>query len=390
MPKGFKPSIFVSSTCFDLGQVRADIKQFIESLGHEPVLSEHSSFPINPSFDTIKNCREAVKNRADIFILIVGGRYGDVAHNGKSVTNLEYIEAKAKGAPIYVFVAKNIINILPVWKKNKGGDFLEVVDSNRLFEFVESLRDTKDNWVFSFETAQDICETLRQQLSYLFMDCLEIRSRLIPGILNDRELSDLSPKSLQIIIEKPRGWEYRLFAELITEHIVNYADIRRDLLYGVSFAKKTALKDIAAVGRWVSQHFNYISNTITSSTKLLNEGLPIAFGKPGEPGDAKHINYIAKRFTEGYKRLIEWRLEFLSLDVDDSFTRLLELASHMASNAIKEIEDYAARIHKEINHIFDNIDAYKEGTVITLNLTLTAPDDAELLKEIERLKRMNG
>jgi hypothetical protein len=390
MPKGFRPSIFVSSTCFDLGQIRTDLKQFIESLGYEPVLSEFKSFPINPAYDTIKNCRETVKNRADIFILIVGGRYGAIADDGKSVTNLEYIEAKAKGTPIYIFVSKNIINILPVWRKNKEGDFSDVADNNKLFEFVELLRDTKDNWVYSFDSAQDICATLQQQLAYLFMDCLELRSKITPGILDDKSLDDISPTALQILIEKPRGWEYRFFAEVLKDYIEKHEDIRRDLLYGISYGKRTALKDAFEVSNWVSQHLSLITSTYTSSTNLLNEGLPVAFGPPGQPGDAKHINYIAKRFTDGYKKLIEWRLEFLTLNVDDAFNRLLELTSLMATNSIKEIEDYATYLHKETNHIFDNYDQYKERKEITLKLTLTAPDTTEVSKELEKIKRSLG
>jgi hypothetical protein len=335
MPRGFKPSIFVSSTCFDLGQVRADLKQFLESLGLDPVLSEFNSFPVNPSYDTIRNCKENVKDRADIFILIVGGRYGNMSNDGKSITNMEYIEATAKGIPTYIFIAKNIINVFPIWKKNKNADFLDVVDSNKLFEFVESLLDKKDKWVFSFESAQDICETLKQQLSYLFMDCLDLRYRVTPGILDDKEFAELSPNSLQILIYRPQGWEYRFFAELLKEYIEKHYDIRRDLFYGVSFKKITVLKNSIEVYDWILQQFNNIITTMQYSIKLLNEGLPIAFGEAGHPGDAKHIHYIAKRFTEGYKKLIEWRLEFLALDVKDDFNRLLDLSSQMASNAIK-------------------------------------------------------
>ena len=112
MLTGTKPSVFISSTCFDLGQVRVDLNQFLDSLGLNPVLSEFNSFPVNPDYDTIKNCREAVKSHSDIFILIVGSRYGNSTDNGKSITNLEYIEAKAKRIPIYIFVAKHVVNIL--------------------------------------------------------------------------------------------------------------------------------------------------------------------------------------------------------------------------------------------------------------------------------------
>lgn len=40
MPKGYSPAVFVSSTCYDLSQIRADLKIFIESIGLDPALSE--------------------------------------------------------------------------------------------------------------------------------------------------------------------------------------------------------------------------------------------------------------------------------------------------------------------------------------------------------------
>ena len=49
MSKRTKPVVFVSSTCFDLSQVRADLKEFIEDdCGFEPMLSDFNSFPIDP------------------------------------------------------------------------------------------------------------------------------------------------------------------------------------------------------------------------------------------------------------------------------------------------------------------------------------------------------
>ena len=57
-----KPSIFVSSTCYDLKQIRRDIREFIEAdLGYEAILSEYDSFPIDPDKDTINNCLRVVE-----------------------------------------------------------------------------------------------------------------------------------------------------------------------------------------------------------------------------------------------------------------------------------------------------------------------------------------
>ena len=101
------PTVFVSSTCYDLKQIREDIREFFTSnYSFEVLLSEFDSFPVDPCIGTFENCLNNVDNSADVFILIVGTRYGYVTDQGKSITNLEYLHAKAKGIPIYVFVSK--------------------------------------------------------------------------------------------------------------------------------------------------------------------------------------------------------------------------------------------------------------------------------------------
>jgi len=102
--------------------------------------SELPSFPIDPTTDTIENCRLRVDNEADIFILIIGGRYGYISENhGKSVTNLEYLAARAKGIPIYVFVERRVLAVLPTWKDNPDADFSGTVDTPELFVFIEQV-----------------------------------------------------------------------------------------------------------------------------------------------------------------------------------------------------------------------------------------------------------
>lgn len=172
-----KPSIFVSSTCYDLKQIRQDIREFIEAdLGYEAILSEYDSFPIDSDKDTINNCLRVVEQRADIMVLIVGSRYGYITDHGeKSITNLEYLRAKAKGIPIFVFIDQKVSNILPVWKKNKEMNFSDIVDSEKIFEFVDTLRNKDSNWVYEFNTGQDIIKCLKNQLAYLVNDSLCLR-----------------------------------------------------------------------------------------------------------------------------------------------------------------------------------------------------------------------
>ena len=47
--RGKVPTAFLSSTCYDLKQIRTDIKKFFEeNLGFDIFLSEYTLFPVNP------------------------------------------------------------------------------------------------------------------------------------------------------------------------------------------------------------------------------------------------------------------------------------------------------------------------------------------------------
>jgi hypothetical protein len=137
------------------------MKIFIEGLGFDPLLSEEPAFPIDPSVTPPVNCVNAVRDRADLFVLIVGRRYGTEDASGRSITNLEYLQAKAKGIPVYVFVASEILHNLSVWKSNPDADFSTIVDTSKLFAFVDELKNVAQHWVFSFENVSHIIEHLR-------------------------------------------------------------------------------------------------------------------------------------------------------------------------------------------------------------------------------------
>ena len=174
------PAVMVSSTFYDLSQIRQDLHAFIANdLGYEPLLSEHKSFPIDPGLDTVENCRRRVEHQADVLVLIVGTRYGSIDDKtDKSITNLEYLTAKAKSIPIYTFVDRQILHTLPIWKSNPDADYARVVDTPRLFEFVESIRTVERAWVSPFDSAQDIIETLRIQFACLFRGLLTLNNKL--------------------------------------------------------------------------------------------------------------------------------------------------------------------------------------------------------------------
>ncbi len=384
MPKGYSPAVFVSSTCYDLSQVRADLREFLEDQGLDPVLSEFNSFPVVPNHDTLQNSLNTVEEKADIFVLVIGGRYGHETDSGKSITNLEYLKAKAKGIPIYVFVHKAVLNILTVWSDNRKGDFSSVVESSKLLEFVQSIKQESKEWVFPFECAQDIVSILRVQLGYLFMETLD----LYLGYRKSdwAELArQLGPSSLDIYYTKPRSWEFLLFAHVLKERITSLRKHRMDIEYNVAYGKGIVLSDLDDVANWLSARTGELQATVATMTRLINQGLQKAFREDGVEGDAQSIVFVATRIADGYKKLIDWALEFRNVQVDDRYKRLIDLTSTMVNNVIPEVEEFAENAFRKITETVANIDSIPKGTTIKVTCTLTVPDMSEFDAEIERL-----
>lgn len=354
-------------------------------MGMNPILSEFPSFPIDPGLSTIENCLVAVKENADIFVLIAGGRYGSEVKDSKSVTNLEYLEARAKGIPCYVFVQKPTLTAFSIWQKNPTGDFSGFVDSPKLFEFVKSLYDSKERWVFPFETAQDIVTILRVQLAYLFMDALEIRRSVERSGLPRDLVQDLSGAALRLAIQKTRSWEFRLFGQVLSDEISRLASIKRDYTYGLAYDKIIRLGDISEINRWVIGKFDEMNLLLKSTNSLFDTALPKAVGAPGEPGDVEEIVYVAKRLAEFYLRTLEWTSEFRHVIVEDKYRRLLELTSQASHNAIEEIEEYPIKINQQINDAERQFLETNKRQSVNLVLKLTMPDMTEFSNELDRL-----
>lgn len=181
-----KPRIFISSTYYDLKHIRSSIDLFIESLGFEPVLSEKGNIAYTPDMSLDKSCyREATK--ADIFVLIIGGRYGtEISSDSKkteheffekyeSVTKKEYESAAANEIPVYILIESNVHSEYQTYLRNKDSEISYAhVDSVNIFKFIEDiLSKQRNNPIHTFERFSDIESWLREQWSGLFREMLQ-------------------------------------------------------------------------------------------------------------------------------------------------------------------------------------------------------------------------
>jgi hypothetical protein len=200
-----KPRIFVSSTYYDLKYIRASLELFIKSLGFEPVLSEKGDIAYTPDRPLDESCYREVEN-ADVFILIVGGRYGSEASAASkkpqktfferydSITKKEYDAAAEKDIPIYVLVEKGVHAEFQTFIRNREIKNINYahVDSVNVFLLIEDiLSKPLNNPLQTFEKFEDIETWLREQWAGLFRELLRRQSQ-------QQQLAGLSKQVAQL------------------------------------------------------------------------------------------------------------------------------------------------------------------------------------------------
>lgn len=383
--QGRKPTVFISSTCYDLKQVRNDLKNIIEEdIGLEALLSEYYSFPIDPSIGTVENCLRIVEQRADIFILIIGSRYGSTLDNGKSITNLEYLRAKAKGIPIYAFVDKTIIRNIPLWKSNPTMDFSSVVDSPQLFNFTEEVMAIDSVWIHEFEFSKDISTIIKSQLSYLFFDSLELRKSIKHSSIS-KKVEERSPSAIQLVLEKPLAWEYRFFSQILSDELLMCKELRKDVQYRIFMEFTDPICDLDKLKEWAIENNNKLLRIVNALSTIINEAFPKAIGDLGEPSDLDFLVYIVERISKIYKSIIDLQINISSTTIPENAQKAIECLIVIYDSVLNDIERMQEEIANAISQIPEQTTENTDSFHITIPLTLNEFDTSEFIEEFKKL-----
>ncbi len=171
--KGIREKVFISSTCFDLKDLRAELAMALTDWGYLPIWNESPDFPKKHGLHAHDICLEAVKE-CDIYLLIIDKRYGGVYAGNKhpkediSITWYETKIALQGKKEIYTFVRDEVWNERPTYKGNlKEGIQIKPhhVDNPKVFEFIDFIvHQPRDNWIDTFKDSVDLKEKLRVRL----------------------------------------------------------------------------------------------------------------------------------------------------------------------------------------------------------------------------------
>jgi hypothetical protein len=198
------PKVFVSSTCYDLGMAREQLRAFLLRLGYDPILSEYSDVLYDPRTHTHTSCIQDIPN-ADMVVLLIGSRFGGRAvpealslidlenlvnssfdvtvlkdPEKLSITQLEVLKAIDASVPVFAFVEEKVMHDQLVYQKNKDlSDKIKFPSIDKpdtakyIFEFISFLHHrNKGNAVIPFSRISDIESHLLKQWGSLFQKLL--------------------------------------------------------------------------------------------------------------------------------------------------------------------------------------------------------------------------
>ncbi|CAM4339326.1 DUF4062 domain-containing protein [Cytophagaceae bacterium 50C-KIRBA] len=280
-----KPRVFVSSTYYDLKYIRENLKYFIKTIGYEPVLSEDGDVFYNPKNHTHDSCLTEVP-ACQIFILIIGGRFGGQYINGKkSITNMEYEIAIKEKVPVFALVEIAILGEHKVYsdnvKNNKKVKAEEIcypsVDNVKIFEFIDEVRKhTVNNAIVPFRDFTDIETYLKKQWAGMMFSFLndKIQENRVANTLEEISKVNQKIEVLTTQILKSVGKDLQFVTVLLYESMIGNESYRA--MTHFRDEKKSAYVKTNPIDFLKSNSFDELAKNLGVNLKIVDSDFTVS------------------------------------------------------------------------------------------------------------------
>lgn len=166
-------TIFVSSTCFDLIDCRAELAAHLQELGFNVLLSDMPEyFEVSKSGHSIESCLFNI-GKSNLVICLIDQRYGPTleafGYPGKSATDVEIAHARKLGLPIRYFIRKQAFMEHGLMRNDPAAFESQWVEAGKdkglqrkkWFDFVNSCKNPpadqqSNNWIDQFVSSVDL------------------------------------------------------------------------------------------------------------------------------------------------------------------------------------------------------------------------------------------
>lgn len=220
--------IFISSTDYNLIDLRAELSSFLKGLGYQPVLSSREGFhDHHPDLQPWESCLRVLES-CFVVVLIVDGRYGaklpfdnyknELGDDDLSPTHAEYRYARHLGKRVIVFVRDEIQTfyqsyreVSKKYKENKNSTkkskikwmegklrylLPKHIDFDTLEFFSEIKTESPIPWIRSFKYVTEIKSEIQKKLINQLAETFLLREKHLYTIIDSfsRALNDMDPE----------------------------------------------------------------------------------------------------------------------------------------------------------------------------------------------------
>lgn len=180
--------IFISSTDYNLIDLRAELARYLSDLGYKPVLSSYEGFHDNaPHLEPWESCLQVLQTTY-VMVLVIDGKYGKklewinvkkiIGDRKVSPTHAEYICAHQTKMRMLVFIREEVLTFYQSYNqamKIAGGD-KKVAKENlsktlppyiefETLEFIEEVKNTRPiPWIKAFQNVNDIKQEIQKKM----------------------------------------------------------------------------------------------------------------------------------------------------------------------------------------------------------------------------------
>lgn len=172
--------VFISSTVYDLIDIRAELCVMFKEMGIDPILSDanESAFEIFTDKNTIETCLINL-SKSDYVVIILSQRYGSslskFGYGDFSTTHLEYQRAIETNKPIFMYVRDRLEADYKIWDMAKKKDQISYAwvsqKDIKLFDLLShhsklSKKRSNTNWYKTFRDSVELKKAIKNDFKY--------------------------------------------------------------------------------------------------------------------------------------------------------------------------------------------------------------------------------